>query len=239
MKQDVIVRKLYVEYITRSLNVCNAAFPKQVDEVDFFNADIADTVELGFVPEHSIYARTGFQFVLPHLTVCTFKICLIEYNGDDRCEHFRLSLVPLFARKDIRGGEVVHGIGMLVCNAVKQPCRRWLNVMLFITHAFPMTELVPLLVIYDPAFKVGFPLLVLLQDLVCVLYLLFADDLRDSVKSVHRTVRRHTLTTYLRLQLFHRNVIGGCLLRRGLPSCHLLIVGWLFADDLCLLFSVE
>ena len=94
-----------------------------------------------------------------------------------------------------------------------------------------MTELIPLLVVYDPSLKVGFALLVLFENLCSLLYRFFAYVLLLGSDALYATVSANTLPTEHLFLLslcehsLHLAFCGGA--RRRLSAEHLLFVGWL------------
>ena len=194
--ESIVIRKLHMEEMARLLDVLNARLPEEIDDVHLLDADIAETVQLATVPEDAVYARTSLELVVPYIAVGLLKFALVKDYRDDGGQHLSLALIPLLTGQNVRGREVVHRVGMLVGNGVEQPSRGRLHILLLLLpHTLPVTELVPLLILNDPRFKVGFTLLVLLQSLIGSLYLLLADDLCQSSEAIDSTALCSYATT--------------------------------------------
>ena len=73
---------------------------------------------------------------------------------------------------------------MLIGQRVEEPCAGGLHLLLLVSHALPVPELVPLLIVNDALLQIGLSLLVLLQRVVCLADLLHANTRSQSAEAV-------------------------------------------------------
>ena len=162
--QRFVVLHFHMEYIFRALDVGDAAFPKQVQHIHLPYRNVAQSIEPPGIPEHAIDAGAGFQLVVIDFIVYLLKFRLLQYHRQHRPQKGGLAPVTFLPGQHIGAGEIVHGIGVLVGNGVKQPAGAGLYLCLAMPpHTFPVPHLVPLGVVHHPALQVGLALLVAVE----------------------------------------------------------------------------
>ena len=165
-QQQVVVLQLHVEEVAGVLNVRDAAFPEEAEYIHLPHGNVTEAVQFLFVPENAVDAGARLQLVVPHIVVDFLKIVLLQHHRHDGAEHFRLRLVSGFPGQNVGGGEIVHGIGVLVGDGVEQPAGRRLHLILFLfAHALPVAQLVPLLVFHNAPLQIGLALFVAVERL--------------------------------------------------------------------------
>ena len=211
-----------MEQVSGSLDVRDATLPEQVDDIHLSDRNVTQAIQLLLIPEDTVDAGTCFELVVPDIVIGLLKVILLQDHRDDGAEHLCLCLVSFLSREDIGRGEVIHSICVFVGNSIEQPAGGRLYLIgLSLSHALPVTELVPLLILYDSLLKVGLAFLVLVQGELCCLDLLSADDLCQSLKAIHNT--HGSLLRLCHLHLLHFIL---CSRTRGrLSSDHLLLKG--------------
>ena len=140
-----------MEEVPAALDVSNAALPEQVQDVHLPDGDVTQALHGIGIPQHGVDAGTAFQLVVTDLVVDLLKIVLLQNHRDDGAEDFGLLFVIGSPGQDIGAGKIVHGIGVLVGDAVKEPGGAGFHCLLGAgAHTLPVAQLEPLLVFNDP-----------------------------------------------------------------------------------------
>ena len=177
--QLVIVHKAQAEQVRRVLNIFHARLPVQHQQVHAPDADLAKPAARLRVPEHALHAGAGLQLAPPCVAVHGLVVALLQHRGQDLGKRFCCFLVVLCPRQHVRFRVVVHGIGVLVGNAVEQPSAGRLGLALhfLVFVIFPVPHAKPQFVIHNALVKGCFSGLVFLQNVVCLADVLFPDHL--------------------------------------------------------------
>ena len=177
--QLVIVHKAQAEQVRRVLNIFHARLPVQHQQVHAPDADLAKPAARRRIPEHALHAGAGLQLAPPCVAVHGLVVALLQHRGQDLGKRFCCFLVVLCPRQHVRFRVVVHGIGVLVGNAVEQPSAGRLGLALhfLVFVIFPVPHAKPQFVIHNALVKSCFSGLVFLQNVVCLADVLFPDHL--------------------------------------------------------------
>ena len=165
-----------MEDVGRLLDIRDAAFPEQVQNVHLADGDVPQPPGLAGVPEHAVDAGAGLQLVVVDLVIHLLEVGLLQHHREDGAKKLGLPPVPLLPGQDIGAGIIVHHVGVLVGDGVEKPAGGRLHLILSVApHTLPVAQLVPLLVVHHPAFQIGLALLISVQDGLGLLNFLPAD----------------------------------------------------------------
>nr|UVX59352.1 MAG: hypothetical protein [Bacteriophage sp.] len=185
---DVAVDERHRKHVAALLDVLNTRLPKDIQRVNALDSDVAEPVVFLFVPEHAVDRHTVFELFPPLEAVCAVKFVVFHDDRQHGRERLRAFLVALLARQAYGLGVVVHRVGVLIHDRVKQPRTRRLGrfprVFRPASDILPMPQLPPALLADDTVLEVALALLVLLQRFYGVTDLLAA----DGCAAAHRRV---------------------------------------------------
>ena len=210
--QQILVHQVDHKQVPALLNVRDPRLPEQFQQVDLLNGHIAQAVFLAGIPEHAVGRRAVLQLLPPVVGVGLLIVVVLQNHRQDRGEGLGAVLVAALPGQHHRLRVVVHRVGVLIENAVEQPCgggfRRpgavrqgiTLGVRLGGTHAalaapdrLPVPQLPPQLIVHNAGLQVCLALFVLGQQLRRPLDVLLADGLLGAVpvQQHGRHLRRH------------------------------------------------
>ena len=137
----------------------------------------------------------------PVIRIRLLEAVALQHHGQHGAELLGLVAVTLLPRQHVRLRVIVHGVGVLVGNAVEEPARgrRRLETRALVlgelgAHDLPVPDLVPLLILDEPLLQIGLAALVLPEGVRGLLYLFGADaPLRRRYAEQLRHVRRRPL----------------------------------------------
>ena len=183
--QEIFVHQLHNEQVAAVLDIGNAGCPEQFQQVDFLHVHVAQSVFLVLVPEHAVGSGTVFQLLPPVVGVCLLIVVVLQQHRQDGGKHFRAFFVGFLPGQHHGFREVVHSVGVLIQDGVKQPGRGWLRAscglvasidresvfavgsagaVFTIADGLPVAQLPPKFVLHNTAFQVGLAVLVGFQD---------------------------------------------------------------------------
>ena len=202
--QQVLVHQVHDKQVAGLLNVGDAGFPEDFQQVDGADVDVAQAVVLGAVPEHAVYRRSVFQLLPPVVGVGLLELVVLQHNRQNGGEGLCALLVAALPGQHHRLRVIVHGVGVLVGDGIEQPGRRRLRpsardlpglAAVLPPDGFPVAQLPPQLVLYNAGLQVGLALLVSGQNVDGLCHLLLADALCAlRLRQQHRShLRRHGL----------------------------------------------
>ena len=176
------------------LNVLDPRLPVNVQQVKIVDINVAQPIFLLRVPPDEIRAGTVLQLAPPGICIHFLKLRRLHDAGENGGQLLGLLLVSRLSRKHVRLRVVVHRVGVLVGDGVKQPCGgrlRHIRVEL-LPHGLPVPHPIPKLILFQAVFQQALAVLVLphrLRRLADVIHL-------DCIPGGH-------LPCGLRLQLGH------------------------------------
>ena len=207
--QLVVVGQAQAEQVRAVLHVLHARLPVQHQDVDALDADLAQSAPRRRVPEHALHAGSGLELAPPGVAVGRLVVALLQHRGQDLRQHLGGRLVVRCARQHVRLRVVVHGIGVLVGNAVEQPPAGRLRLAFhhLVLVVLPVSHPEPQLVFDDAFVQRGLARLVLLQQVVCLPHLVLTDCFRF-VRGFLRPCRKqlHAHRHLRRLSALHHPV---------------------------------
>ena len=177
--QQILVHQFHGEHIAALLDILDASLPEHIQQVDLLDVDVAKAVLQTIVPEDAVAASALLQLVPCSVIVGLLELVALKDHRHDLTQLLGMRFVALLTRQHIGFRVVVHEVSVLVGKAVEKPRRGGSGIILVAgllrTNDLPVSDLVPTLVLYDPALQRCFGIFVLLQDLLCLLHLLLAD----------------------------------------------------------------
>ena len=175
--QLLVVLKAQAEQVRRLLNVLHPRCPVQHQQVHALDADVSQPAPQHRVPEDALHAGAGLELAPPCVAVHLLVVALLQHRRDHLGKGPRRLLVVRRSRQHVRLRVVVHGVRVLVGNAVEQPPAGRLRLSLhhLVLVVLPVPHPEPQLVFNDPLVQRRLAGLVPLQDLSRLGYLLRPD----------------------------------------------------------------
>ena len=171
------VLKAEVKQIRRVLNILHAGLPVEHEQVDAAHRNVAQPAARRRVPEDAGNAGALLELAPPDIAVHLLVIRLLQHHRQHAGKRLRRGLVVCRPGQHHGLGVVVHGIGMLVGNAVEQPPAGGLRLAGHqrVTVVFPVSHAEPQFVIDQALVQRRLACLVALQRLQCSRRLCRAD----------------------------------------------------------------
>ena len=178
--QLLVVLQAQAEQVRALLNVAHARGPVQHQQVHALHADVAKAPSQRRVPEHTLHAGAGLELAPPGVAVHLLIVALLQNHRDDLRECLGRFFVVRRPGQNVGLRVVVHGVGVLVGNAVEQPSAGGLGLALhhLVFAVLPVPHAEPQLVLHDPLVQRRLARLVFLQSLPRLCDLLRPDHLR-------------------------------------------------------------
>ena len=161
------VLKAEVEQIRRVLNILHAGLPVEHEQVDTAHRNVAQPAARRRVPEDAGNASALLELAPPDIAVHLLVICLLQHHRQHAGKRLRCGLVVCRPGQHHGLGVVVHGVGVLVGNAVEQPSAGGLRLAGHqrVAVVFPVSHAEPQLVIDQALVQRRLARLVALQRL--------------------------------------------------------------------------
>ena len=165
--QSGVVLQLHMEHVGAVLDLGDTRLPEEIQNVHRLHGNVAQPTQLAAIPEHTVDGRAADDLVPPAFGVGSLKARLLQHHRHDGRQLPRLLHIPRLTGQDVGGGEVVHGVGVLVGDRVQQPRAHRLHLLLFaaLPQTLPVPQPIPLLIVDHPLLQIGLALLVLPQGL--------------------------------------------------------------------------
>ena len=150
--QLLVVLKAQAEQVRRLLNVLHARCPVQHQQIHALDADVSQPAPQHRVPEDALHAGTGLELAPPCIAVHLLVVALLQHRRDHLGKGLCRFLIVRRSRQHVRLRVVVHGIRVLVGNAIEQPPagRLWLSLHHLVLVVLPVPHPEPQLVFNDP-----------------------------------------------------------------------------------------
>ena len=156
-----------VEQIRRVLNILHARLPVEHQQVDAAHRNIAQPAACRRVPEDAGNAGALLELAPPNVAVHLLVIRLLQHHRQHAGKRLRRGLIICRPGQHHGLGVVVHGVGVLVGNAVEQPPAGRLRLAGHqrVTVVFPVSHTEPQLVVDQALVQRRLACLVALQRL--------------------------------------------------------------------------
>ena len=188
--QPVVALDAQRKEIRAVLDVHAPRLPIQPQDVHAADCNVAHTAPRRRVPENTLNAGPLFELAPPAVRPHFFVVRLLQDHRQNAGELFCCFLVVHGPRQHVRFRVVVHRVGVLVGDGVKQPPARGLRLAVHhpVRVVFPVPHPEPFIVFDDPLFQRGLPTAVPLQNGLRLGDLRLANGLRPALaqRLIHR-----------------------------------------------------
>ena len=155
----------HAEQIRAILKVLNRRLPEQIQQVHPSERDFAHPAVRAAVPEDAVARCTILEFIPAAPVVNFIEPGALQNHGNDFAQHLRGLFVTPLPRQNRRNRHIVHEVGVLVHQAVEQPCGMRVNRRFRRAALHPIVpQAVPFLVADDPLFQHALAALVFEQQ---------------------------------------------------------------------------
>ena len=161
----------------RGLDIRHARLPVEHEQVHGPDGDLSHAAPGLRVPEHALDPGALLELAPPGVAVHLFIVCLLQHHRQDAGKHLCGLRIVCCPGQDVGGRVIVHGIGVLVGNAVEQPPAGGFGLVLhhLVLAVLPVPHAEPQLVIDQAFVQRRLARLVALQRLQCSRRLCRAD----------------------------------------------------------------
>ena len=152
------------EKVGRGLDIRHARLPVEHEQVHGPDGDLSHAAPGLRVPEHALDPGALLELAPPGVAVHLLIVCLLQHHRQDAGKHLCGLRIVCRPGQNIGGRVIVHGIGVLVGNAVEQPPTGRLGLALHhgVLVVLPVSHPEPQLVVYNAFVQRGFSGLVFL-----------------------------------------------------------------------------
>ena len=187
------VLQAQAEKVGRVLNVRHARLPVEHEQVHGPHGDVSHAAPLGRVPEDAGDAGALLELAPPGVAVHLFIVCLFQHHRQYAGQRPGRLLVVCRPGQHIGFRVVIHGIGVLVGDAVEQPPAGRLGLAGHhgVRAVLPVAHAEPQFVVHQTLVQGRFARLVALQDLHCLCHFCCTHRQRFVLIIVHRVSPFH------------------------------------------------
>jgi len=150
--------------VGRGLDIRHARLPVEHEQVHGPDGDLSHAAPGLRVPEHALDPGALLELAPPGVAVHLFIVCLLQHHRQDAGKHLCGLRIVCRPGQNVGGRVIVHGIGVLVGNAVEQPPTGRLGLALHhgVLVVLPVSHPEPQLVVHNAFVQRGFSGLVFL-----------------------------------------------------------------------------
>ena len=115
--KDTVGYQFCVEQILRFLDISNACFPKEVNEVNLLDANITKTIVFRSIPKDSLHTTTMFQGVPCNIGIHIFVSVLLQDDRDNTGKLLCFCLVIFLSWLEVTSRIGIHDVGISALDA--------------------------------------------------------------------------------------------------------------------------
>ena len=193
--QQIRVLEADVEQVPALLDVADSRLPVDVERVNHPDCYVSQPVLCLLVPDDGVHRRAVFELFPPVVRVRLFEVRSLQDARYNVREGLCRLLVGLLPGVNVGLWEIVHRVGVLVGDDVKEPPAGRLHVCPALApQILPVPQHIPPLVLDNAILQVSLSALVVIEGLHCLAHLLRTNDLLN-LRHCHTRCLVHRLTS--------------------------------------------